>query len=118
LRVSVNQDEFSVNNILRLFAIYLELEDTKAREYFFVNRLKYSLNNLSLKTLESDSTTQSELDDIFVNVSKLSDNEFVDSFMTLQNKIPSQIFKNYVNRNKDRLEKILGKGDKLIPTIY
>ena len=29
-----------------------------------------------------------------------------------------QIFKYYVNRNKDRLEKIPGKGDKLIPTIY
>jgi hypothetical protein len=29
-----------------------------------------------------------------------------------------QLFKNYVNRNKDRLEKIPGKGDKLIPTIY
>src|SRR4051812_1324970 len=70
LKISVNQDEFSLNNILKLFTIYFEIEDSKVRKYFYDNRLKYSLGKLSLKTPESDSTINSELDDIFILVDK------------------------------------------------
>lgn len=119
LKISVNQDEFSLNNIQKLFAIYFEIQNSKVRKFFYDNRLKYSLNNLSLKTLENDSTTYSELDGIFMLIDKLADIEFADCIVTLQNKIPLQLFRGYVEARKARLKRILPKAqNEIIPEIY
>jgi hypothetical protein len=47
MKISVNQDEFSLNNILRLFMIYFKLKDSKVKKHFFDSRIKYSLNKIN-----------------------------------------------------------------------
>jgi 5-methylcytosine-specific restriction endonuclease McrA len=123
MKVSINQDEFSLNNILRLFEIYFKLKDPSGKKFFIDNRLNYSLKNLSLETLENDSATMAELDEVFMHMNKLSDNEFAHCFITLQslaqqNKLPSQIFKDYLDSSKDRLKNILLKNDKLVSGMF
>jgi hypothetical protein len=122
MKVSINQDEFSLNNILRLFEIYLKLNDLSSKKFFFDNRLNYSLKNLSLETLENDSATKAELDEVFIYMNELPDDEFGDCFVTLQslaqqNRLPSQIFKDYLKSSKDRLKNTL-KNDKLVLGIF
>jgi hypothetical protein len=117
LKVSVNEDEFTLNNILRFFSIYFEIMDLKLKKYLYDNKLKYSLNNPSLKTVESDSITKSELDDIFTDMTKLADDEFLDCFVTLKNKLPSQVLKD-VQKMKNRLKRTLCRKDRKISGIY
>ena len=123
VKVSINEDEFSLNNILRLFEIYFKLKDPSSKKFFTDNRLNYSLKNLSLKTLENDSATKAEFDEVFMHMNKLPDNEFADCFITLQglvkeSKLPSQIFKDYLESSKDRLRNILLKNDKLVLGMF
>jgi hypothetical protein len=64
-----------------------------------------------------------ELDEVFMHMNKLSDNEFAHCFITLQslaqqNKLPSQIFKDYLDSSKDRLKNILLKNDKLVSGMF
>lgn len=46
-------------------------------------------------------------------MNKLSDDEFFDCFAALQNKIPTQILKEYVESSKGRLKSILLKENKI-----
>ena len=116
MKVSVNQDEFSLNEISIFLAIYLEIKQPETKKYFDDNRLRYALTNLTLKTLESDSATKSKLDDIFELIGKLTDHEFVDCILVLGNNIPQHILEEYVEKNRDRLEKIEDNSEDT--TIY
>jgi hypothetical protein len=118
IKISVNQDEFSLNDITRLFMIFFRLKNHEAQKYFFENRINYSLNNASLTTIESDSTTRSELDDVFNLMKKLPDKGFYDCFVALSNKIPLHILKEYVDKNKRRLRLIISKDNMLAGPIY
>lgn len=119
LKISVNQDEFSFNKIVSLIKIYFELSNSSVRESFYHDRLCYSLSNIKLTTLESDSATKLSLDEIFKLVSELPDNEFVEPFRILQVNVPPYIFKKYADQYMDKLKKSLGQTkDKNYSSLY
>ncbi|MPZ06078.1 MAG: hypothetical protein GEU26_06610 [Nitrososphaeraceae archaeon] len=119
LRISINQDEFSLNKIVSLFKIYFELTDSNVKGCFYRDRLGYSLRNIKLTTLETDSATRLQLDEIFKLICRLPDNEFIDSFLTLHDKVPCQIFKEYAEQYLVRLKKSLDKSmDKNFSSLY
>ncbi|MPZ05704.1 MAG: hypothetical protein GEU26_04690 [Nitrososphaeraceae archaeon] len=109
-RISVNQDEFSLNRVISLFKIYSELSNPSVKKSFYHDRFCYSLSNIKLETLESDSATKLQLDEIFELVSELPDNEFVESFRILQLKVPPEIFKKYTELYMNRLKESLSQS--------
>jgi hypothetical protein len=119
LRISVNQDEFSLNKITSFFRIYFELGSPNVKKSFYADRLKYSLSNISLQTLEGDFATKSQLDEIFKLIGKLPENELAECFLTLQAKLPPLIFEEYVEQYKGQIAKSLEKSkDKMFSGIY
>ena len=110
MRVSINEDEFSLEQISLLLDIFNEIKNNETKQYFFEKRILYALNNLILNDIEKDSASEFELKKILARISPFGDHEFIQIILKINQQLQSKfILTEFLNINKNRIILILDK---------